>query len=145
MSDDFHTLRGYTRMEQGEISHAMEDYLEMICRHTGSGKYLRVNRLAALLNVTPPSASKMAAKLKESGMVDFEPYGIITLTTKGRELGEYLLRRHEIVSRFFCQVNHTQSELELAEKIEHYLDRRTVENMDRLLAQLEADEKSREK
>jgi Mn-dependent DtxR family transcriptional regulator len=139
MSDDFHTLRGYDRIDPGEISHAMEDYLEMICRHTGSGEYLRVNRLASLLNVTPPSASKMAARLKESGMVDFEPYGLITLTDKGRELGEYLLRRHEIVSRFFCWVNHTQSELELAEKIEHYLDRRTVENMARLLAQPEAE------
>jgi Mn-dependent DtxR family transcriptional regulator len=81
----------------------------------------------------------MAAKLKESGMVNFEPYGIITLTDKGRELGEYLLRRHEIVSRFFCRVNDTESELELAEKIEHYLDRRTVENMERLLFRLEAE------
>lgn len=138
MNDGFFTQRGYNRMDQGEISHAMEDYLEMICRHVRSGGYIRVNQLAGLLNVTPPSASKMVAKLRESGMVESEPYGIIRLTEKGLETGDYLLRRHDVLNRLFRSVNGTEEELELVERIEHYFDRRTVENIEGLLQKLKA-------
>lgn len=134
-SSDFYTIRGYNRMEDLPISHTMEDYLEMIYRHAKEGKFIRVNQLASLLNVRPSSASKMAAKLRESGMVQFEPYGIIQLTPAGEEAGEYLIHRHEVLHRFFCKVNGTGNELELVEKIEHYIDRKTMENMERMLGE----------
>lgn len=129
----FHTLRGYDRLESPEISNAMEDYLEMICRLTKGGEIVRVNQLATLLNVTPPSSSKMVNKLKESGMVEFEPYGIITLTKQGEILGNYLLHRHDVLQRFLCRLNKTESELALVEKIEHFFDRRTIENIEGML------------
>jgi len=120
-------------MEHGDISHTMEDYLEMICRHAKDGKYMRVNQLASLLNVQPPSASKMAAKLRDSGMVQFEPYGIIELTNKGEEIGSYLLHRHEVLNRLFCYINRSDNELELVEKIEHSFSSQTVRNIELFL------------
>lgn len=132
--NDFYTLRGYNLIENAAISSAMEDYLEMICRLAKGGKYVRVNQLASLLNVTPPSSSKMVSKLKESGLVDFEPYGIITLTAQGEKLGEYLLHRHDVLEELLCKINGTGSELELVEKIEHYFDRRTIKNIEKMLA-----------
>lgn len=138
MQDDgYYTLRGYNLMENHEISAAMEDYLEMICRLDREGEPVRVNRLAALLNVTPSSSSKMVNRLKDSGMVDFYPYGAIRPTEKGGVLGAYLLRRHDVLHRLFRLVNGSQNELELVEKVEHFFDRRTVENLERLLQQLE--------
>ncbi|MDR2571751.1 MAG: metal-dependent transcriptional regulator [Oscillospiraceae bacterium] len=130
---DFFTIRGYNRMEQGEISHTMEDYLEMIFRCAKDGKYIRVNHLASLLNVQPPSASKMAAKLRESGMVRFEPYGIIELTVQGEKIGAELLHRHEVLNSLFCLINNSDSELELVEKIEHYFNARTIKNIEQFL------------
>ena len=129
----FYTIRGYSRMEQPDISHTMEDYLEMICRHAREEKFIRVNRLAALLNVRPPSASKMAGKLRESGMVQFEPYGVIRLTPKGEEVGSYLLHRHEVLHRLLCFINRSEDELELVERIEHFFSGKTVANIERLL------------
>ena len=35
------------------------------------------------------------------------------------ELGSYLLFRHDILHRFFCQINHSENELEQVEKVEH--------------------------
>ena len=128
---DFFTIRGYSRMERGEISHAMEDYLEMIYRQAKDGKDTRVNRLASLLNVRPPSASKMAAKLRDHGMVNFEPYGIIELTARGEETGAYLFRRHEVLNCLFCLINSSDNELELVEKIEHSFNERTVKTSNR--------------
>ena len=132
----FYTIRGYNRMENPEISHTMEDYLEMIYRHVSNGDYIRVKQLATLLNVQPPSASKMASKLRKSGMVLFEPYGIIRLTKEGKKTGAYLFRRHEVLHRLFCHINQSESDLELVERIEHFIDDRTIENIETLLKRL---------
>lgn len=132
-NSNFYTLKGYDRQNSSKISVTMEDYLEMIYRCAREDNFVRVNRLASMLNVTPPSSSKMAAKLKEQDLIDFEPYGIIRLTAKGAELGAYLLRRHEILNRFFCIINRTDGELALVEKIEHFIDRRTIENIEKRL------------
>ncbi len=129
----FYTIRGYNQLDHAVISHTMEDYLEMICRLAGQGKYVRVNQLASLLNVRPPSASKMAAKLRERGMVQFEPYGIIRLTQRGEETGAWLLHRHTVLHRLFCHINQSKDELELVERIEHFIDSRTIENIEKLL------------
>lgn len=132
----FYTLRGYNRMDCLHISHTMEDYLEMIYRHAKEGDFMRVNQLAALLHVKPPSASKMAAKLRDSGMVHFEPYGIIHLTEEGHKTGAYLLHRHEVLHQFFCTINECDNALDLVERIEHFIDGRTVANIEKLLEKI---------
>lgn len=133
MKDEkFYTLRGYSLIDKTLVSTAMEDYLEMICRLIKKGEYARVSNLANLLNVTPSSVSKMVIKLKELDLIKFEPYGIIELTHKGNELGEYLLYRHDVLNKFFCLINKSNSELELVEKIEHFFDTRTIKNIDAL-------------
>lgn len=136
-SSGYYTLKGYARQNPGGLTEAMEDYLEMICRMDKSGSPARIGSLAGGLHVWPSSASKMVSHLRELGLVTFEPYGAAVLPTdRGRALGEYLLWRHQVLHRFLCLVNQTENELELAEKIEHFLDRRTVENLARLLRRL---------
>lgn len=134
---EFFTLRGYHLQEQRVLSDAMEDYLEMIYRQTRQQPTLRVNRLARLLNVRPPSASKMASKLRDCGMVLSEPYGLLRLTPQGEELGAYLLHRHTVLHRLLCTINGTDQELSLAEKIEHHFDRRTIANIEAFLERVE--------
>ena len=129
----FHTMKGYDRIDANEMSSAMEDYLEMICRCAQKPGYVRINTLAARLNVTPPSSSKMAAKLKEQGYIEFERYGIITPTQKGWDMGTYLLRRHAVLHEFFCRVNQSNDELKLVEQIEHFINPKTVQNIELLL------------
>lgn len=133
----FYTIRGYNRMEHAEISHTMEDYLEMIYRHGKKGEYIRINQLATLLNVQPPSASKMASKLRESGMIQFEPYGMIRLTADGEQMGAYLLHRHEVLHQLFCYINQSENQLKLVERMEHFVDPHTVENIEALLQRLQ--------
>ncbi len=128
-SSDFYTLKGYSLMENTQVTAAMEDYLEMICRLSADKAPVRINDLARHLNVRPSSASKMAANLQELGLIDFPKYGLITLTDKGIDTGEYLLYRHNLLNDFFCQINHSLDELEQVEKVEHFLTPRTVENI----------------
>lgn len=128
--NEFYTLKGYSLMnEENTITCAMEDYLEMIYRISSENQVVRIKQLAKGLNVKPSSASKMAAILKEKGFIDFEKYGHITLTEKGEIMGEFLLYRHDLLHQFFCRINHSDNELTLVEKIEHFIDNNTVSNI----------------
>ena len=141
-SADFFTQKGYQIRNPSEITGAMEDYLEMICRQAQGEGYARINFLAHGLNVRPSSASKMVYHLRDQGLVEFEKYGLIRPTERGWELGRFLLHRHELLHRFFCALNGTSDQLELTEQIEHYIDKDTLRNLERLLPLLEQENKT---
>ncbi len=129
----FYTMKGYERSASDEMTSSMEDYLEMVCRMEEEGEPIRVSSLAASLHVRPSSASKMLDNLRKAGYIDFKKYGSIMVTDKGYEEGRYLLHRHRVLQDFFCTLNHTEDELELVEKIEHFINHRTVANMEQAL------------
>ncbi len=132
----FYTMKEYQRAGAEGLTSSMEDYLEMICRLRAEGVPVRVNVLASSLHVRPSSASKMLGNLKKLGYIDFRKYGAVMVTEKGVEEGEYLLHRHQVLHRFFCAVNGTEDELEQVEKIEHFMNRETVNNLEQLLARM---------
>lgn len=132
-TDNFYTLKGYSLLEHTQITSSMEDYLEMICRIHRDGQPVRIKELAECLHVKPSSASKMVGNLRKQGLVCFEKYGTVSLTEDGLELGEYLLFRHEVLHRFFCYINQNSDELEQVEKVEHFIDPKTVYNIEKWL------------
>ena len=134
----FHTLKGYQMQNIGEITESMEDYLEMISRYIQENGYVRMSFLADKLNVRPSSASKMVGKLRDMRLVEFEKYGLITLTEKGRAVGQYLLWRHQVLNDFFCLLNHSEDELEQVELVEHFMTRKAVENLEKLTEKMKA-------
>lgn len=136
---DFHTLKGYQLIDNSIITASMEDYLEMICRTLKTQDIVRINALAEKLNVRPSSASKMVNNLKFLGLVTFEKYGYIKPTEKGLVLGGYLLYRHDVLNEILCFINGSDSELEQVEKIEHFLDNRTINNIKRLTDSIKKD------
>lgn len=135
----FYTMKGYERACGELMTSSMEDYLEMICRMEAEGVPVRVSLLASNLHVRPSSASKMLDNLRTAGYIDFKKYGTIMVTDKGRREGGYLLHRHQVLHEFFCALNHTDSELEQVEKIEHYINGRTIASMERMLPLLKMD------
>ena len=135
MSDNnkFYTLKGYSLLEGNAITSSMEDYLEMIYRIHSSGEFVRIGALAESLNVKPSSASKMVNNLKQQGLVSSEKYGYIKLTEAGSVFGKYLVFRHDTLHRFLCYINQSDDELEQVEKIEHFVNPKTVENIRMLI------------
>jgi Mn-dependent DtxR family transcriptional regulator len=123
----------------------MEDYLEMICRNSLQDGYIRINKLAELLNVKASSASKMVQKLGELGMLKYEKYGIIILTDSGKEIGEYLLERHKIIEEFLSFLECGDDVLIQTELIEHNINASTVENLKILNTFFECNEEIAEK
>ena len=108
----------------------MEDYIEMIYRNNNN---ITVKELANNLNVKASSVSKMANRLKKLDLIIFEKYSKIYLTKKGIKLGKCLLWRHNVLTNFFKKLNKSEYNLEQVEKIEHFIDLKTIININNLI------------
>ena len=140
-SSEFYTFKGYQDISSSDLTPTMEDYLEMIYRLLNEQTVVRIGQLSAKLNVKPSSCSKIVQLLKESGYIDYEKYGYIALTEKGQTDGSYLLYRHNVLQQFLCTLNHSPDELEQVEKIEHFLNKTTIENHRELTIRMQEGEK----
>jgi len=136
-SKEFYTVRGYHLLEQNKrlITPAMEDYLEMIYRCGLQEGYIRINQLAQLLNVRASSASKMVQKLGNLGLMKYEKYGVLVLSEEGKEIGKFLLERHNIIERFLRLLGCSEDNiLKQTELIEHNLHNETIHRLEMLIS-----------
>lgn len=123
--ENFYTFNEYMKKED-KLTASMEDYLEMIYRLSLDTNFTRIHDLANALNVQPPSATKMMQKLSDYGLINYERYGIITLTEKGSNLGHFLLDRHNTIEIFLKILGISKNILEQTEKIEHTISNDTL-------------------
>lgn len=133
-NEEFYTVRGYQLLKhsQDSLTSAMEDYLEMIYRNSRDEGYIRVNTLAELLNVKASSTTKMVQKLARLELLNYQKYGIIKLTDKGRQIGTFLLKRHNIIADFLKILGVRDSILPETELIEHNISVETLRKIDLL-------------
>ena len=129
----FFTLQGYRIKNNVPLTEAMEDYLEMIYRNLQNHKNLSVTELAIQLNVKPSSVSKMLTRLKNAQFISYQKYGMISLTSLGQQIGYYLLYRHNLLTSFFQILNKNDYDLEQVEKIEHFIDDKTLKHIEQFL------------
>ncbi|HPU01994.1 MAG: transcriptional regulator MntR [Firmicutes bacterium] len=120
---EFYTFRGYLMMQdRQQMTPSMEDYLEMIYRSHLQEGHARTSQLAAQLNVQAPSVTKTVQKLAHLGLLNYEKYGLIRLTEKGKRMGRFLLKRHTLIENFLKLIGVKEPFLlRDTEMIEHHL------------------------
>ena len=74
------------------LSPSLEDYLEELYRFSLYNDIVRVTDISRKLNVSLPSVSKALRKLKAGQYINYQRYGIIDLTDKGKKNGKLLSR-----------------------------------------------------
>ena len=120
------------------LSDTEENYLKALLRitaeHNGAGG-AGTNQLAGTLNVRPATATDMLKKLREKQLVNYEKYGKITLTDKGRDLAVAIIRRHRLWETFlFDKLGFSWDQVhDIAEQLEHIKSEKLVERLDRFL------------
>ena len=90
---------------EGGLSTAVEDYAKAIYalqRRSQTGA-VATNDLAARLDVTPASASSMAKKLGELGLVEHARYKGVRLTPKGERVALEVLRHHRLLELYLAE------------------------------------------
>jgi len=107
------------------LSASLEDYLEAIFQICVENPVARVKEIAERLKVRAASVTGALQLLAEKGLINYEPYGHITLTSRGRKLAEEVVRRHEALTEFFTKVLLVDADEAEATacKVEHVISR----------------------
>lgn len=115
----------------------VEDYLKCVLQaeERAPGELVGMGQIGAALQVAPGTVTAMVKTLSEAGLVEYEPYSGVRLTSAGRQLATHVQRRHRLVELFLVQVmGMSWSEVHAeAETLEHAVSDRIVERMDEML------------
>jgi DtxR family transcriptional regulator, Mn-dependent transcriptional regulator len=120
-------------------SQTVENYLKTIylaqVAMTSDDALVPMGQLAASLGVVPGTATTMVKTLAESGLVRYEPYMGVRLTSAGETLASRVLRRHRLIELFLVKVlgmNWTDVHDE-AERLEHAVSEQVIDRIDAML------------
>ena len=111
------------------LSSGLEDYIETIYVSEQAGTQLKGAELARKLTISRASVSEALSKLVALGLIEYESYGHIKLTTKGKEEAKKVYAKHGILKDFFQFVLNTDEKEagENACKIEHIISQNALE------------------
>ncbi len=87
-----------------EMSSNQEDYLESIYKIIHQKEAVRVKDIAEDLGVRNPSVTSALQTLSREGLINYEPYGVITLTETGRRRAFMIYQKHCVIQDFFEHV-----------------------------------------
>ena len=119
-------------------SQTVENYLKTIylaqLANTGD-ELVPMGQLASALGVVPGTATTMVKALAESGLVKYEPYMGVRLTSAGEKLAGLVLRRHRLVELFLVKIiGMSWAEVhDEAERLEHAVSERLIDRIDDML------------
>ena len=86
------------------VTPTMEDYLEVIFNLSNQKGAVRVRDIARKLEVKMPTVTNMLKILSERGFIDYEKYEYLALTKKGKNVGQEIDHRHQILRRFLTNI-----------------------------------------
>src|SRR5207245_10804598 len=82
-------------------STTVEDYLERILELINVKGYARVVDIASSLEISQASVTNMVQRLDAEGLLKYEKYRGLVLTTAGETLARNIMRRHQLLTDFF--------------------------------------------
>jgi DtxR family Mn-dependent transcriptional regulator len=118
-------------MERIILSASMEDYLEVIFHLVQENQVARVKDIAPRLQVHKSSVTAALRTLADRQLINYTPYGFITLTSAGQTLAKDIVRRHEALREFFVKVLNIDAKIaeETACRMEHEMPQVVVDRL----------------
>ncbi|MGM9607385.1 MAG: metal-dependent transcriptional regulator [Oscillospiraceae bacterium] len=112
------------------VYESAEDYLEAILSLRLRQGNVRSIDVANELNYTKPSVSVAMKKLRESGYIQMDHDGSITLLPEGEEIAQRIYERHRLLTDFFIRLG-VDPEVAAADacKVEHDLSEETFQKI----------------
>ena len=87
-----------------KLSASLEDYLEAIHHIVGEKQAARAKDISRRLKVNNSSVTGALQSLSQRGLINYVPYDVITLTSKGKKAAKDVIHRHEVLHDFFVKV-----------------------------------------
>ncbi|MGC3989345.1 MAG: transcriptional regulator MntR [Chthoniobacteraceae bacterium] len=119
-------------------SAAMEDYLERILELINSKGYARVVDIASSLDISQASVTNMVQRLDAEGMLKYEKYRGLVLTTAGEELARNITHKHQLLTDFLKLLGIDDDVIyHDVEGMEHHISPPTLRALEALTAHLQ--------
>ena len=83
-----------------ELSSTLEDYLRAVYRIESKKRVARPRDICELQGVAASTVTAALRSLADKGLINYEPYEVITLSEAGRTRAERLVARHRIIRDF---------------------------------------------
>ncbi len=123
---------------QRPLSSAVEDYLERILGLMNTKGYARVVDIAQALEISQASVTNMVQRMDAEGLLKYEKYRGLVLTTAGETLARNITRRHELLTEFLKLLGLDDEVIyHDVEGMEHHISPSTVRAIEALTAQLQ--------
>ncbi len=113
--------------KKNQLSESLEDYLETILALQVEKSVARSKDIAEKLDIKRGSVTGMLKKLAKKKLVNYEPYGYVTLTREGKNIARKVERRHIFLKDFFFRVLKVDENTadRTACQMEHAMDKQT--------------------
>ena len=122
---------------QRPASSAVEDYLEQILELINTKGYARVVDIAGRLSISQASVTNMVQKLDADGLLKYEKYRGLVLTTAGEELARNITHRHQLLTDFLQLLGLAPDVIHHdVEGMEHHVSPETVHAIESLTSHL---------
>ncbi len=90
--------------KKAELSESLEDYLETILELEEEKKVARSKDIADKLGIQRGSVTGALKNLAKKKLIDYEPYGFVTLTDKGKKIAKEIALRHSVIKDFLFRI-----------------------------------------
>src|ERR1700676_3378501 len=118
-------------------STAVEDYLEQILDLINTKGYARVADIAQGLRISQASVTNMVQRLDAEGLLKYEKYRGLVLTTAGETLARNIMTRHRLLTDFLRTLGITEEEIyHDVEGMEHHISPKTLQAIEGLFSEL---------
>lgn len=112
-----------------------ENYIKAIFHLQEEGGTVSTNALAERLSTKAASVTDMMKKLSAKKLLHYKPYYGFTLSTEGRKVALFIIRRHRLWEYFLSQkLGFAWEEVHpLAEELEHVSSKTLIDRLDAFL------------
>src|SRR6516164_60550 len=127
-----------SKLAPSSRSSAVEDYLEQILDLINTKGYARVADIAQRLKISQASVTNMVQRLDAEGLLKYEKYRGLVLTTAGETLARNIMRRHQLLTDFLRTLGVNEEVIyHDVEGMEHHISPQTLHSIESLLAELQ--------
>ncbi len=119
-------------------SSVVEDYLERILELINNKGYARVVDIAQRLQISKASVTNMVQRLDAEGLLKYEKFRGLVLTTAGEALAQNITHRHQLLTDFLKLLGLDDEVIyHDVEGMEHHISPPTLRAIEALTTQLQ--------
>src|ERR1700746_2694241 len=119
-------------------SSTVEDYLEQILDLINTKGYARVADIALGLRISQASVTNMVQRMDSEGLLKYEKYRGLVLTTAGETLARNIMRRHQLLTDFLRMLGINEEVIyHDVEGMEHHISPQTLHAIEALMSELQ--------